>query len=682
MGMFFSVLVANRGEIACRIIRTLRAMGIRSVAVYSDADRSARHVAEADVALRIGPARAAESYLSIPAVIEAAQRAGAEAIHPGYGFLSENPPFAVACEEAGIIFVGPGAEAIELMGDKIRAKEHVAGLGVPVIPGVNEPGMGDDRLTAAAAELGFPVLVKPSAGGGGMGMQIVRDAGGLPDALATARRVAAAAFGDDTLFLERLISPARHIEVQVLADAHGGVVHLGERECSLQRRHQKVVEEAPSPAVGDGRMRARLGEAACAIARGVGYRGAGTIEFLVPADGPERFYFMEMNTRLQVEHPVTEAVTGIDLVEWQLRIAAGEPLGTVQGSIAQGETRLEGHAIEARVYAEDAARGFLPSTGTVLAWREPAGEGVRVDSGIREGSQVTADYDPMLAKVIARGRDRDEALARLDAALAGTVILGVPSNIGYLRSLLADADVRTGGLDTGLIERHLETWHAPEPAPRLLAAAALAAHESRWHGDLWRRPSGWRLGAPAPVRYRLETPAGASEVLVEGPPERARVVVDGTEYSGGIHRERGLLSLDFDGETSSLSFARSADRLWLGHEGISAAFTLAGDRGRLRTGGRATADDGPDIRSPMPGTVVALSVAEGAAVGAGEVVATVEAMKMEHRLRSSRPGTVSFAVKKGDVVRLDQLIATVAQIDAVAEVDENEPTRSAIGGGS
>ena len=412
---FGAVLVANRGEIACRIIRTLQSMGIRAVAVYSDADADAKHVRVADAAVRLGPARASESYLNIAAVLAAAVESGADAIHPGYGFLSENAEFATACVAAGIDFIGPSVEALDVMGDKIRSKEHVEQRGVPTVPGV--VGASDAELIDAANGMGFPLLVKPSAGGGGKGMVVVRDAEELPDALTSARRVAASAFGDDTLLLERLIERPRHIEVQVLADASGHTIHLGERECSLQRRHQKIIEEAPS-ALLDAATRARIGEAACEVARSVRYVGAGTVEFLVAASRPDEFFFIEMNTRLQVEHPVTEAVVsvqgaGVDLVEWQVRIAAGEPL-----TIQQDDVRLDGHAIEARLYAEQPANGFLPSIGTVLVCDEASGDGIRVDSALVEGLHVTADYDPMLAKVIAHGATRAEALERLDAALA------------------------------------------------------------------------------------------------------------------------------------------------------------------------------------------------------------------------------------------------------------------------
>ncbi|QJW34931.1 acetyl/propionyl/methylcrotonyl-CoA carboxylase subunit alpha [Cellulosimicrobium protaetiae] len=450
---FRAVLVANRGEIACRVIGTLRRLGVRSVAVFSDADADARHVREADVAVRLGPAPAARSYLDVDAVVAAAVATGADAVHPGYGFLSENPALARACERAGIAFVGPGVDALEAMADKLAAKSIVGARGVPLVPGAGEPGMGDDDLVAAAGAVGFPLLVKPSAGGGGKGMVVVHTADDLPGALASARRVAASSFGDDTLLLERLVEAPRHIEVQVLADTHGTVVHLGERECSLQRRHQKVVEEAPSPLLTEA-QRARMGEAACEVARSVGYVGAGTVEFLVPAARPDEFFFIEMNTRLQVEHPVTEMVTGLDLVELQLRVAAGAPLG-----IAQDDVVLRGHAVEARLYAESPERGFLPATGSVLVYDDadvPAGPGaspLRLDSGISPGAVVGGHYDPMLAKAVAWGETRDEAVDQLDGLLARTVVLGVETNTAFLRSLLADGDVRAGRLDTGLIDR-------------------------------------------------------------------------------------------------------------------------------------------------------------------------------------------------------------------------------------
>lgn len=506
---FSSVLVANRGEIAVRIIRTLRDLGIRSIAVYSDADAGARHVREADVAVRLGPTPARESYLDIDAIVEAAQICGAQAVHPGYGFLAENAAFVRACEAAGLFFIGPSVAAVEVMGDKIVARRTVAEVGVAVVPGRSSPAMSDVALTEAAGQLGYPVLVKPSAGGGGKGMRVVRAPGEMAAALASARREAAAAFGDDTLFVERLIVRPRHVEVQVLADTHGTVLHLGERECSLQRRHQKIIEEAPSPLL-DARTRERLGAAAVAVAGAVGYVGAGTVEFILSADAPDEFYFMEMNTRLQVEHAVTELVTGVDLVAEQIRIAAGEPL-----RFGQADVRLTGHAVEARVYAEDPARGFLPTGGQVLAFREPAGPAIRVDAGIAAGDTVGTAYDPMLAKIVAWGPDRPAAIARLDAALAATVLLGVTTNIGFLRALLGHPDVVAGRLDTGLVERDLAALTADElPGEAILGyalARLLALQPVGPLVDPWDIPSGWRPGEPAWLSWDVLIPGGGSD---------------------------------------------------------------------------------------------------------------------------------------------------------------------------
>ncbi|MBO0851766.1 MAG: ATP-grasp domain-containing protein, partial [Pseudonocardia sp.] len=544
--MFDTVLVANRGEIAVRVVRTLRGLGVRSVAVFSDADAGARHVAEADVAVHIGPTPAARSYLNINALVDAAVRTRAQAIHPGYGFLSENAEFARACERAGLVFVGPPAAAIEAMGDKIRAKVTVAAAGVPVVPGGGAPGQSDGELAAIAREIGCPVLLKPSAGGGGKGMRLVRAEGELADAIAGARREARNGFGDDTLLVERFVADPRHIEIQVLADAHGTVLHLGERECSLQRRHQKIIEEAPSPLL-TARQRERMGAAAVDAARAVGYTGAGTVEFIVPGADPDDHFFMEMNTRLQVEHPVTELVTGLDLVELQLRVAAGERL-----PIAQRDVTLDGHAVEARIYAEtvsikDGARGFLPTGGKVLALHEPEGPGIRVDSSLRPGLQVGGAYDPMLAKVIAHGPDRQTALRRLDGALVDTVTLGVPTNVAFLRALLRRPEVVAGELDTGLVERalpELVDGRIPEPVYAVAALRRLLALEptSGRARDPWDIPGGWRLGEPAwstwrfelaghePVDVRVRGRADAAEVAVgDGEPVACSLRADGEE---------------------------------------------------------------------------------------------------------------------------------------------------------
>lgn len=669
--LFDTVLVANRGEIARRVIRTLRALGIRSVAVYSDADADAPHVREADVAVRIGPAAASASYLDIDAVVAAAVESGAQAVHPGYGFLSENVAFARACAAAGIVFIGPGERALDVMGDKIRSKAHVEGHGVPTVPGFSAAGMTDAQVAEAAARTGYPLLVKPSAGGGGKGMQVVRSEDELADALATARRIAAASFGDDTLLLERLIERPRHIEVQVLADAHGRVIHLGERECTLQRRHQKVIEEAPSPVV-DASTRARLGAAACAAAASVDYRGAGTVEFLVAGDRPHEFFFIEMNTRLQVEHPVTELVTGIDLVAQQLRIAAGLPLG-----IAQDDVRLDGHAIEARVYAESPARGFLPAAGTVLTWR--AAEDVRTDAAVESGSTVSADYDPMIAKVIAHGGDRAEALARLDTALADTVVLGIDTNMGFLRALIADEAVRAGDLDTGLIDR-LPPYENPAPSETALAIVAsglgtppqppaAGAHAS----PLWLAHSGWRAGgAAASNRSLFLDDAGELHEVApreqSGPGGRLQSLDATTSHtSPGAPGGKGVASgrVTQAEATTSHTFAFDAEGwLWIHTDGATHRLKPLSRRAameyRLAQRDAASAATSPELRAPMPGAVVALHHADGTTVTAGDRIVTIEAMKMEHPVLAPHDGVLRLDVAVGDQVRRDQILAHVS----------------------
>ncbi|MGW9630361.1 acetyl/propionyl/methylcrotonyl-CoA carboxylase subunit alpha [Agromyces sp. NPDC055520] len=620
---FDRVLVANRGEIAVRVIRTLRRLGIRSIAVFSDADADAPHVRLADEAVRIGPAPAAESYLDPARIIAAARESGAEAIHPGYGFLSEHAGFAEACRDAGIVFVGPGVEALEVMGDKIRAKRHVEASGVPTVPGVSDPSLDDAALAAAGEAVGFPLLVKPSAGGGGKGMQIARNASELAAAIPAARRVALAAFGDGTLLLERLIERPRHIEVQVLADDFGAVIHLGERECSLQRRHQKVIEEAPSPLLDDA-TRARIGRAACDAARSVDYRGAGTVEFLVSDAAPDEFFFIEMNTRLQVEHPVTELVTGVDLVEQQLRVAAGQPL-----ALQQADIQLTGHAIEARVYAESPERGFLPSIGELLVWREASGDGVRVDGGIRSGQQITADYDPMLAKVIAYGADRAEALARLDAALADTVVLGVETNLGFLRRLIADPAVQRGDLDTGLIDRMPDPEADAAPPAVLAAAAAFRTAEAidaaRAAGaQAWQTARGWRLSRPTAPETAAAVTADAAALAA------VATAADGALW---LHTPSGIWRVP------------AADR----RAALDARLAI------IERGGLAD----PELRAPMPGTVTAVLVADGDTVEPGDAVVAIEAMKMEHRVTASVAGVVRLAVAVGNQVSRDQPVARV-----------------------
>ncbi|KAA9155912.1 acetyl/propionyl/methylcrotonyl-CoA carboxylase subunit alpha [Amycolatopsis acidicola] len=651
--MFDTVLVANRGEIAVRVIRTLREMGIRSVAVYSDADADARHVREADVAVRIGPAEAAKSYLSIPDIVRAAVDSGAQAVHPGYGFLAENSRFAAACAEAGLVFIGPPADAIDAMGDKIHAKAKVSAAGVPVVPGLSWENRADDPdVSAAAAEVGYPLLLKPSAGGGGKGMRLVTDPADLLPAVESAQREAKSAFGDDRLLLERFVTDPRHIEIQVLADAHGTVLHLGERECSLQRRHQKIIEEAPSVLL-DEETRQRMGAAAVEAARSVGYTGAGTVEFIVSAKAPDEFFFMEMNTRLQVEHPVTELVTGLDLVEWQVRVAAGEPL-----SLTQKDIRLNGHAVEVRVYAEDPARGFIPTGGTVLALGEPAG--VRVDSWLAEGAVVGSNYDPMLAKVIAWGQDRASALHRLDRALAETSVLGVTTNVSFLRALVQDPDVQSGQLDTGLVERRLDALVEPKRVDEFFVAAALDRLVQLMPSgpvvDPWEVPTGWRLGAPGGVTFRLRAGENEALVRVEGTPEAARVSVDDAEPVEVSARLRGnTLELRYAGEFRRYLRAVDGD-LWLARDGRAIA---VGERPNLLST-HADVDEGGPVVSPMPGTVLMVKVSQGEAVTAGTPLVVVEAMKMEHTVVAPVDGVVGeLLVQAGQQVALDETLAVV-----------------------
>ncbi len=658
--VFSTVLVANRGEIAVRVIRTLRKLGIRSVAVYSDADADAPHVVAADLAVRLGPAASARSYLSIERILDAAQRTGAQAIHPGYGFLSENTAFAASCAEAGIVFVGPPTAAIEMMGDKIRAKRTVAGAGVPVVPGSVGAGPSDADLAAAAREIGYPVLLKPSAGGGGKGMVEVRAATDLAEAIASARRTARSSFGDDTLLVERLIDTPRHIEIQILADGFGNIVHLGERECSLQRRHQKIVEEAPS-ALLTPQQRAAMGQAACEVARACGYTGAGTVEFIVDGGRPDDWFFMEMNTRLQVEHPVTEQIYGVDLVETQLRVAAGE--------VAPWPPVLEpsGHAVEVRVYAEDPAAGFLPTGGRILAWRPPDGPGIRVDSGVATGFTVGSDYDPMLAKIIASGDDRAEAIRRLDAALADTVLLGLGSNIGFLRTILADEDVRTARLDTGLVGRRTDDWTRTEVPVDVYAAAAgsalLALEPTGPTVDPFDIPGGWRVGEHAWITWRMAA-AGHQpvDVRARGRAGSAEVVIgDADPRSLAAHPAHGRDTTDITatvgGITHTYACAEAGPTLWIARGGHAWAVR---EQGRLEAAHHGGEPAGGPVRSPMPGTVTVVDVADGDVVAAGQRLVVVEAMKMEHSLVAPVDGTVrSLTVTSGRTVARDEVLLVV-----------------------
>ena len=628
--MFHTVLVANRGEIAVRVIRTLRLLGIRSAAVYSDADANARHVHDADTAVRLGPATARESYLSIERVIEAALSVGADALHPGYGFLSENADFAEACTAAGIVFIGPPPTAIRAMGDKIESKLTVARFGVPVVPGINGRGLSDRELIGASVTIEFPILIKPSAGGGGKGMRLVQDPSELPSELAAARREALGAFGDDALLLEHYVERPRHIEMQIVADTHGNVVQLGERECSLQRRHQKIIEESPSPFVTPD-MRAEMGRQAIAAAHACGYVNAGTVEFIVPGNGSGAFFFMEMNTRLQVEHPVTELVYGVDLVEWQLRIAAGEPM-----PLSQDQLIPIGHAIEARIYAEDPANKFLPTGGTVFGLREPLA--VRVDSGLRTGTVVGADYDPMLAKVIAKGTDRGDAIRRLDRALANYAVLGVTTNIAHLRAVLADPDVLAGRLDTTLVETsHADFTHASVPSAALAAVAIrLLQRQGR---SAWERNVGWRHGGTAPVKLLLQVGAKAPiPVVAKFTPTGWMIAVDaGPAVAAAVDEEDGQITSHYGSRSTTFDVADDGTTVWLGAGGATWSIRVVAPARLTRSAAETTA--GP-ILSPMPGMLLAVRVAVGEQVIQGQSLAVVEAMKMEHTVTAPAAGVV------------------------------------------
>ena len=622
--MIDPILIANRGEIAVRVARTVHAMGLASVAVHAPDDAGAAHVDAADVAVEVG------SYLDGDALLDAAARTGAGAVHPGYGFLSENATFARAVREAGLTWIGPPPEAIELMGDKGRAKRLAREAGVPVVPGVEGDQLGAAEVRAFADEHGYPVIVKALAGGGGKGMRVIRAGAELEAALDAARREALAAFGDDRVLVERYLERPRHLEIQVLADAHGGCVHLGERECSLQRRHQKVVEEAPSPVVTDT-VRARLGDAAVALAVACGYEGAGTVEFVAPADAGEAF-FLEMNTRLQVEHPVTELVHGIDLVEQQLRIAAGEPLRLDADGL-----RPRGHAIEARIYAEDPVTGFLPATGTVRGYREPAGAGVRVDSGVRLGSEVGTAYDPMIAKVIAHGADRAQALGRLDRALAELELLGVATNAAFSRALLRRDDVRAGEMDTGLLERVLAETAAIERPDDLAPAAAIA---------LFAADVGERTTAPGPWRRRL---VDIGEARIEG----ELVTIAGRTWRWAALGGRIAL----DGISRRYAIAHHGDALFVGRDGHHLA---TGPERIARTGAGAMAGS---LEAPMPGTVLLVHVGNGDAVEEGDTLLVLESMKMELSITAPHGGTVQgLELAVGDRVTQKQpLVAVVAE---------------------
>ena len=653
--MFTKILIANRGEIACRVAATARRLGIRTVAVYSDADANAAHVQACDEAVRLGPAAARDSYLRADLILAAAQATGAQAVHPGYGFLSENEGFAQACANAGIAFIGPPASAIAAMGSKSAAKQLMEQADVPLVPGYHGDQQDTAFLRQQATRMGYPVLIKASAGGGGKGMRVVRSETEFDAALASCQREAAASFGSDQVLVERYLQRPRHIEIQVFGDAHGHYVHLFERDCSVQRRHQKVLEEAPAPGMKP-EHRAAMGAAAIAAARSVGYVGAGTVEFIVEHDFADtgRFYFMEMNTRLQVEHPVTEAITGHDLVEWQLRVAAGEPL-----PVSQDELSIHGHAIEARICAENPDQQFLPAVGRLHLLRTPPASAftrsdVRIDSGVREGDEITPNYDSMIAKLIVWAPDRAQALARLDAALAQLHISdlgegGLHTNVDFLRRVAATDSFAHADLDTGLIEREQAALFAPvEPSPAWLAAAAAARLQ---HGDQsaaatastspWSQADGWRLQAGQGRRWL--------DLSVQGQAEPLHAVL--------AHHRDGTLALEIDGQRHSLAIQP------LGHDQFD--ITLGGERRRLSlhqrhavievfsdtlharlslldpfARGKGTDTHAGQLVTQMPGRVLALLVAAGDQVSKGQPLVVTEAMKMEHTLSAPRDGIV------------------------------------------
>ncbi|MBN8504452.1 MAG: acetyl/propionyl/methylcrotonyl-CoA carboxylase subunit alpha [Burkholderiales bacterium] len=643
--MFQKILIANRGEIACRVAATARRLGIRTVAVYSEADAGARHVAACDEAVCIGGAAPRDSYLQWQRILEACRATGAQAVHPGYGFLSENEGFAQACADAGIAFIGPPPSAIQAMGLKAESKRLMEAAGVPLVPGYHGADQDPALLKHEAERIGFPVLIKASAGGGGKGMRVVESAEAFDAALASCKREAINSFGDDAVLVERYVTRPRHIEIQVFGDSKGDCVYLFERDCSVQRRHQKVLEEAPAPGMTPERRR-EMGEAAVAAAKAVGYVGAGTVEFIAEQDG--RFYFMEMNTRLQVEHPVTEAITGLDLVEWQLRVAAGEPLPLKQAAL-----RIHGHAIEARICAENPEAGFLPATGRLDVLRWPAHASferanVRVDTGVVEGDAISPHYDSMIAKLIVWGEDRAQALARLDAALAQTHIVGLHTNLAFLRRCAATPSFAAADLDTGLIERERARLFGQPGLSLRVAAAGVVAHTlaleaARQNADPWSARDGWRLAGDALRRFDLAEAEVHHEVLLR-------------------RRHAGGMALTVAGETFAFAVESAGPErhtLWLG-EGLAterlAVQTYA--RGEqvtvLAPQGSATLTEvdviaragdatpsGGRLTAPMPGKLIALHVKAGDAVSAGQVLAVMEAMKMEHAIQCPRDGVVA-----------------------------------------
>ncbi|WP_028110793.1 acetyl/propionyl/methylcrotonyl-CoA carboxylase subunit alpha [Ferrimonas futtsuensis] len=626
--MLTKVLIANRGEIACRVIRTCRELGIATVAVYSEADRGAQHVLMADEALLLGPAPATESYLRGDAIIELAKAHGVDGIHPGYGFLSENPDFARGCEAASIRFIGPGADAIDKMGSKSAAKMIMADAGVPMLPGYHGEDQSDECLTDEATKIGYPLLVKAAFGGGGKGMRIVNEAAELGEALATARREAASAFGNDTLLLERYLSAPRHVEVQVFADTLGHCVYLSDRDCSIQRRHQKVVEEAPAPGLSDA-LRQEMGEAACRAALAIDYVGAGTVEFLLDEQG--RFYFMEMNTRLQVEHPVTEMVTGQDLVEWQLRVAAGEPL-----PLGQSQIRVSGHSLEVRLYAEDPQREFLPATGTLTRFEVPGS--IRLDSGVIAGDSISAHYDPMIAKLISYGDNRNQAIAQMIRGLRQTQLAGVTSNLAFLARIVAHDDFRNAVLDTGFIARHYPALtRADDLRQRAAIAAALVASRPEDEHSPWHSAVGFRLNQRAQLGHQLEDEHGERYTLnLKGEWPAFTLTLDDQEHSVVAALDAQQVRMELDGHLCHWSYEQCHEAITLFLPDGPLRFT------QVRHGTQADDEGGEDsLKAPMNGTIVALLCDLEQQVEAGQSLLVMEAMKMEYTITAPYAGKIT-----------------------------------------
>ncbi len=642
--MIHSLLIANRGEIACRIIRTCRQMGIRTVAVFSDADREARHVRLADTAVHIGPSPATDSYLNIEAIINAAQQTGVDAIHPGFGFLAENADFARAVAAAGLIFIGPSPEAIAAMGNKRAAKEMMAAAGVPILPGYGGADQSDSVLLAEAEHIGFPIMVKAAAGGGGKGMRLVHKLGDLPEAMVAARREALQAFGSDELILERALLRPRHVEIQVMGDAQGNIIHLGERECSSQRRHQKIIEESPSPAV-DAALRQKMGETAVLAAQTIQYHSAGTVEFLLDEDS--RFYFLEMNTRLQVEHPVTELVTGIDLVAWQIHIAERQLL-----PLTQKQVQWHGHAIEARIYAENPAHDFLPVTGDILLWREPDNPGIRVDSGIETGDAVSVHYDPMLAKIIAFGAEREEALRRLIRALETTTLLGFTHNIPFLLDALCQPAFAAGDLHTDFVSEYLADW---QPPPGDTAVALITATLAQFV-QAPQRPENagyWRNNPNQPLSYCYLLNETEVEVRLQPIPHadgRFYVELDRVHEVVWYGRVGPDWILEIDGVRVKVTAVARNDT-WYIQTAVGTVTLLALPR---LPEPQPPADTAGSLRAPMPGSVLELLVEVGDTVTVGQPLLKLEAMKMEHTIRAAGDGVVeAIYFAPGDAVEAD-----------------------------